>query len=93
MVLRGEINFLYGKGGIMETRGRVISVREWIWTLLVLWIPLVNIGFLIYWTFSGKANYNKKNYAIANWVIIAVEILLGVLYLIIFGAMAYQNSL
>ncbi len=37
----------------------VISVGDWMLTLFILAIPLVNIIFLFIWAFSGDANPSK----------------------------------
>lgn len=39
-----------------------ISVKEWVVTLLIMMIPVVNIVMLFVWAFSGKEKKSKSNY-------------------------------
>jgi hypothetical protein len=55
-----------------ETDYKPISVGNWIFTFILLVIPLVNIIMLIVWAASGSTHPSKKSFAQA--------------YLIIFGA-------
>ncbi|MDC9598611.1 hypothetical protein [Xenorhabdus anantnagensis] len=68
----------------METNDRthVIPVREWIWTLILVMIPFVNLVFLAYWSLSKSTNLNKKNFAIAYWIVTVFGV---VTYLILIG--------
>lgn len=65
-----------------------ISVKEWMVTLLLLAIPLVNIIMLFVWAFGGGANPSKVNYAKAAliWAAIGIGIYV-VFFLLIFGAL------
>lgn len=66
----------------------VISMKDWMLTILLLAIPIVNIIMLFVWAFGGGANPSKANYAKASlvWVLIGIGlyIIFGV---IIFGSM------
>ncbi|PHM45140.1 hypothetical protein Xmau_01348 [Xenorhabdus mauleonii] len=63
-------------------RTQVISTREWVWTIILVMIPVVNLVFLVYWSFSKSTNLNKKNYAIANWIVTAFMLVLYVVLII-----------
>jgi succinate dehydrogenase/fumarate reductase cytochrome b subunit len=65
----------------------VISMKEWMLTILLLAIPLVNIIMLFVWAFGGGANPSKANYAKASllWVLIAIGLYV-IFFVIIFGA-------
>ena len=63
---------------------KVPSVGDWMITLLILSIPLVNFIVLIYWAVSSSTEPIKANFAKAAlvWMIIIV-----VLYFLFFGAL------
>ncbi len=63
---------------------KVPSVGDWMITLLILSIPLVNFIVLIYWAVSSTTEPIKANFAKAAlvWIIIIV-----VLYFLFFGAL------
>jgi hypothetical protein len=63
---------------------KIPSVGDWIITLLLVSIPLVNIIALIYWAASSSIGSIKRNFAKAAliWFLIIIA-----LYAIFFGAM------
>lgn len=61
----------------------VLSVKDWMITILLLAIPIVNIVLLFVWAFSKGENPTKSNYAKASLIWAAIGI---VLYIIFFGA-------
>ncbi|SEO37522.1 hypothetical protein [Paenibacillus sp. OV219] len=70
----------------------VISVKDWMITMLLLAIPLVNIVMLFVWAFGGGANPSKANYAKAGliWALIGIVFYVVVIVLI-FGALANMS--
>ncbi|MGL4332960.1 MAG: hypothetical protein ACRCZQ_02260 [Bacteroidales bacterium] len=54
----------------------VVSLSEWVITLLVCFIPLVNIIMLLVWAFGGGANPNKANFAKAALIFVVIYFLL-----------------
>lgn len=56
----------------------VMTVGQWIATILLCGIPIVNVILLFSWSFFGQPNQNKRNYARAmlTLVIIASMILM-----------------
>lgn len=56
-----------------------VSVLNWIGTMIVTCIPVVNIIMLIIWAVSHK-NQTKKNWAIAQIVIIVIGIVLSFVF-------------
>ncbi|MBK6966679.1 MAG: hypothetical protein IPH20_22955 [Bacteroidales bacterium] len=64
----------------------VVTTGDWIITLLVSAIPLVNIIMLFVWSFGGGTNPNKANWAKAILIWIAISIVLWVAILLIFGS-------
>ncbi|MEW6144621.1 MAG: hypothetical protein AB1598_06330 [Thermodesulfobacteriota bacterium] len=45
------------------------TVGQWIITLLLIYLPPVNLIFLFYWAFSKKGSVNRKNFSIASLII------------------------
>jgi len=61
---------------------KVMSVKDWIITLLIAAIPLVGFIMLFVWGFGSGHNRNKSNYAKAVLIFAAIII---ILYFIIFA--------
>ena len=63
---------------------KIPSVGDWIITLLIMSIPLVNLIALIYWAASSSSGPIKGNFAKAAliWIVIIVA-----LYAMFFGAL------
>ena len=53
---------------------RPMSVGEWMITLLVLAIPLVNLVMYLYWALADTGNVNRKTFCQASllWFVILV---------------------
>lgn len=62
----------------------VISTGEWLLTLFLSAIPIVNFILLLVWAFGGGANPNKANWAKAALLFLVLGILL---YVFIFAAL------
>ena len=60
----------------------VMSVKDWVITILIASIPLINLIMLFVWGFGSDTNQNKANWAKATLIWIAI---ITVLYFI-FGA-------
>lgn len=60
----------------------VVSVKEWIITILILMIPLVNIVMPFVWAFSSNTNPSKANYFKAFLIMMVVWIII----MMVFGA-------
>jgi len=71
-----------------DYRNSTMPVGEWMITLLVLAIPLVNIIMYLYWALSNSGNVNRKNFCIASllWFLITVGIV--VLFALLAGGIA-----
>ncbi|WP_322903348.1 hypothetical protein [Paenibacillus campi] len=70
---------------------QVISVKDWMITLLLLAIPLVNIIMLFVWAFSGGTNRSKSNYAKAALIWAAIWIVVYIIFFALFGAAMWTN--
>lgn len=63
----------------------IMTVGNWVVSLLIMCIPIVNIIMLIVWAASSTENPNRKNWAIAYLIFMAVGILL---WIVAWGAIA-----
>lgn len=63
-----------------------ITIGNWILTLIITMIPILNIIMLFVWSFSRSTNPTKANWAKAMLILIAVWIILG----LIFGGYFFQ---
>ncbi len=63
----------------------VVSVMDWVFTMLIMIIPLVNLVMLFVWAFGTAANPNKANWAKATLLFILISIILTVLFFIAFA--------
>lgn len=66
----------------------VMSLKDWVVTLLISFIPVVGFVMLFVWGFSDSANPNKKNWARAALIMFAVFTVLYIIFgVLIFGSM------
>lgn len=65
----------------------VMKTSEWMWTILILSIPLIGLVMLFVWAFGGEENENKANFAKAYllWYLIGGLALL-LLFILFFSA-------
>lgn len=57
----------------------VMTVNDWIGTIIILSIPIINIIMYFTWAFSDSVNKNKKNFSRATLILTAIGIVFGVL--------------
>ena len=70
-------------GGYMANP--VMTIGNWVVTMLIMCVPIVNIVMLIVWASSSTENPNRKNWAIAQLIFMAVGILF---WIVAWGAIA-----
>ena len=58
----------------------VISINDWLVTILITIIPIVNIIMLFVWAFSKNENPSKANWAKANLIWAAISVVLMILF-------------
>ena len=68
-----------------------ISVKDWFIICLIMCIPAVNIGFLLYWAFGAEESF-KTNFAKAFLLVISTFTLLGLALFIITGVSEYESN-
>jgi hypothetical protein len=69
-----------------QNNAPVVRVGEWVITILLLAIPIVNLVLLFVWGFGGGANPNKANFAKASLIWMVIGIVLTIIFYTIFGA-------
>ena len=65
-----------------EQDQQIVSTGNWIVTLIILAVPLVNIVMLFYWAFSSGTYPSKRTYARANLIVGAVALALYLIFLL-----------
>ena len=64
---------------------RELSVGDWILTLIVLGIPLVNVVMYLYWAFSSSVHPTRRNFSRASMVLFVVGAVLYVVLVFLIG--------
>lgn len=57
----------------------VMSMKDWLITLLIFCVPCVNIVMMFVWAF-GTGNENRKNYCRAALIFAAISVVLSFLF-------------
>ncbi|MDA3879828.1 MAG: hypothetical protein PF436_05510 [Prolixibacteraceae bacterium] len=73
-----------------QNNSLVIKTSDWVITLLLLAIPLVNIIMLFVWAFGSGANPNKANFAKAALIWVLIGIVIYAIVALIFGAALFS---
>lgn len=69
-----------------DSTSQVMSVKEWIISLVLMIIPFVNIVMLFIWAFGSSTNKNKSNWAKASLILMAIGLVLYIIIIALFGA-------
>lgn len=69
-----------------ENRAPVMSVSDWLITLLIMVIPLVNIIMLFVWAFGNDNNLTRSNWAKAYLIMMLIGIGISIIFFMVFGA-------
>lgn len=56
-----------------------VSIWNWIGSIILTAIPVVNLVCLLVWAISGNTIKSKKNWAIAMLIFMAVGLILGII--------------
>lgn len=57
----------------------VVTLGDWVVTIIILALPIVNIIMLCVWAFGSSAPESKKNFAKAQLIFMAIGIVLVIL--------------
>lgn len=69
-----------------QNNAPVVRVGEWVVTILLLAIPIVNLVMLFVWGFGGGTNPSKANFAKASLIWMVIGIILTIIFYTVFGA-------
>lgn len=64
---------------------RPLSLKDWIITLLITFIPIVNFVMYLVWAFGNETHPSKKTWAQATLIWLAISLLLGGIIMAVFG--------
>jgi len=64
---------------------RPLSLADWMLTLFITFIPLINIIMLFVWAFGNNTHPSKANWAKANLLWMLIGIVLIIIFISIFG--------
>ncbi|HCO68420.1 MAG TPA: hypothetical protein DIT04_11780 [Dysgonomonas sp.] len=74
----------------------VISLKEWIISVFITFIPVIGLIMLVLWAFSGKeTNPNRRNWAKALLIIQVAGLVLVILiyaFLAVWGLVMYNKA-
>lgn len=74
------------------TDAAVMTVKDWMITLLILAIPLVNIVMMFVWGFSSGTNPNKANFCKAYLLFFAIIMVLYIGLIMVLGLGAVMGG-
>ena len=63
-----------------------LSVGQFLLTMIVFAIPIVGFIMMLVWSFSSNVNRNRKNFALASFIMWLIGIALSVLIFVLAGA-------
>ncbi|WP_201780297.1 zinc ribbon domain-containing protein [Acetobacterium bakii] len=80
----------------VEGTDKVMTLGDWMITLLLLFIPIVNIVMLIIWSVDSSTNENKKHFAWAYLIYMAIGVVVSIIFSsilisVILAAMSSMN--
>lgn len=58
----------------------IVTMGEWVVTILLCGIPLVNLIMLFVWAFGSSTKISKKNFAKAQLIFVGIAILLMIIF-------------
>lgn len=73
-----EFGYVKNEGG---NHPEPVSMKEWLITLLILCIPIVNLVMPFVWAFGGGSNPSKANFFKAQLIMILIGIVMWFLFL------------
>jgi hypothetical protein len=76
----------------VQTNEAPISLGNWILTLIVLAIPLVNVIMLFVWGFSAGTPISKRIFCRAELSLLAIVVVLAILVAVLGGAAAFHAA-
>jgi len=74
----------------IDKRREVLGTWAYIGASILFAIPLIGLIFSIVWAASGSVNLNLRNYSRAYLIMLLIGIVIGVVFISIFAAMAFS---
>ena len=74
-----------------EAESTVVSTVEWVWSILLSAVPLVNLVVLIIWGFGGGTAASKRNWARAQLILVAVGTVFSILMMVLLASLAWTT--
>jgi membrane protein YdbS with pleckstrin-like domain len=71
---------------VRDSRNQVMSVKEWIITMLIMMIPVANIVMLFVWGLGDSGNRNRVNWAKAQLIMFLIMMCLWIFAAVVFGS-------
>ena len=78
---------------MQDPRNLPLSVGDWFVTLLITFIPIVNVIMYLVWAFSDGTNHSKRNFAKAALLWIAIGLVLYTIIFVIAGVAIFGSML
>lgn len=70
----------------------VMTIKDWLITMLITAIPLVGIVMLFVWAFSDGTNVNKSNYAKATLIWFVIVAIISIIFAIMFFGLIFSGA-
>ncbi len=70
-----------------------LTVGQWMLTLLIIGIPVVNIVMMLIWSFSDSAHTDRRRFSRAYLIFLVIVLALVLAFLLIFGSALMDSSM
>lgn len=72
---------------------RTLDAKEWALTIFLSTLPLIGFIMILIWAFSADTNVHKKNWAKGTLILWAIALIIGLVFLFLFGGIAILSQL
>lgn len=72
-------NYKYNGQNNYQEEQSVLSMGEWLLTILVMFIPCIGLGVYIYWAVSKTGNLNRRNFCRAQLIVTVAGTIIGII--------------
>lgn len=72
-------------------KDKVVSIKEWVITMLIMCIPIVNLVMTFVWAFGSGTKTSKANYFKATLIMLIIGIFIAILLYAILGSIAMNE--
>jgi hypothetical protein len=74
-----------------QRQAEEVTLGEWMITILLSAIPIVNIVMLFVWAFGSNTNPSKANWAKATLIWMVIGVVLAILFVVVIGTAIFQG--